>query len=260
MNYTCPICIQVLKSGQDSIQCATCLYWVHQSSRKSCSGLTTTEFLLHCKDDSKLWECDKCICKSFMSLPFMFDYNEENFWLNDMNKNISNINQNNLSDDINLLISDKNKDFVAQCDSMVNILEQNDDIDDNHVINPSTKVNSKYYDIKQLNTLKIDDPTSFGLFHVNIASLDKHIDDLKFILSQLKPNFSILGISEHKIIKNSLPSNNIKISGYKDFIFEPTESTCGGTGFYIKDNLDHILRSDLQINSPADHESIFLEI
>ena len=31
---------------------------------------------------------------------------------------------------------------------------------------------SKYY-VKQLNSIKIDLPSSFGLFHVNIASLDK---------------------------------------------------------------------------------------
>ena len=77
-------------------------------------------------------------------------------------------------------------------------------------------------------------PSSFGLFHVNIASLDKHIDDLKLILSLLNYNFDIIGISEHKILKDTLPSNNIKIPGYEEFIFEPTETTHGGTGFYIK--------------------------
>ena len=103
-------------------------------------------------------------------------------------------------------------------------------------------------------------PSSFGLFHVNIASLNKHIDDLKFILSRFYFNFDIIGISEHKILKDSLPSNNIKISGYEEFIFEPTETNCGGTGFYIKDNLDFIIRKDLQINSPSHYESMFIEI
>ena len=105
-----------------------------------------------------------------------------------------------------------------------------------------------------------DLPSSFGLFHVNIASLNKHIDDLKFILSSLNYNFDIIGISEHKILKDTAPSNNITIPGYDEFKFEPTETNYGGTGFYIKDNLDYILRKDLQINSPTHYESMFIEI
>ena len=108
--------------------------------------------------------------------------------------------------------------------------------------------------------MKIDLPSSFGLFHANIASLNLHIDDLKLILSRLNFKFDIIGISEHKIRKDTLPSNNISIPGYEEFIFEPTETTHGGTGFYIKDNIDYKTRKDLQINSPGDFESIFIEI
>ena len=32
-------------------------------------------------------------------------------------------------------------------------------------------ISSKYYDIKHMNSLKLDLPSTFGLFHVNIASL-----------------------------------------------------------------------------------------
>ena len=99
-------------------------------------------------------------------------------------------------------------------------------------------INSKYYDLDKLNSLKVDLPSSFGLFHVNIASLYLHIDDLKLILSQLNYQFDVIGISEHKILKDSYPSNNISIPGYEEFIFEPTEMSCGGTGFYIKENVD----------------------
>jgi exonuclease III len=56
------------------------------------------------------------------------------------------------------------------------------------------------------------------------------------------------GISEHKILKDSLPSNNIEIAGYEEFIFKPTETTHGGTGFYLKDTLDYDKRNNLQIN------------
>ena len=111
-----------------------------------------------------------------------------------------------------------------------------------------------------MNSLKLDLPSSFGLFHVNIASLNKHIDDLKFILTQLNFSFDIIGIFEHKILKDTVPSKNITITGYDEFIFQPTETYFGGTGFYIKSNLDYIVREDLQCNLPSHYESMFIEI
>ena len=79
-------------------------------------------------------------------------------------------------------------------------------------------------------------------------------------MTSLNFNFHIIGISEHKIRKDTLPSNNISIPGYEEFIFETIETTYGGTGFYIKDNIDYITRKGLQINSPGNFESIFIEI
>ena len=257
MTYTCPICFLGWKSGQDSIQCSSCLCWIHHNNYRNCSGLTNSEFSSHIVDVNKQWECDKCICDSFFWLPFMHD--SDSILLDNLNATVTNANKKKFSNDVNMLISDEDKVFVAQCDSIVNFSDHDVDKVDND-INVTSPVNSKYYDIKQFNTLKIDSPSSFGLFHVNIASLDKHIDDLKMILSLMKHDIEIIGISEHKIKKDSLPSNNIKIPGYKDFIFEPTEATCGGTGFYIKENLDHISRNDLQINSPANYETKFIEI
>ena len=142
---------------------------------------------------------------------------------------------------------------LKESNSIQNLINLDKDED----FNLPTAVNSKYYYIKQLNSLNIDLPSSFGLFHVNIASLHNHIGDLN--LSQLKYNFYVIGISEHKIFKDTSPSN-INIPGYHEFIFEPTETTHGGTGFYIKYNIDYVIREDLQINSSSDFESMFIEI
>ena len=48
--------------------------------------------------------------------------------------------------------------------------------------------------------------------------------------------------------------------GYNPFIFEPTETTHGGTGFYIRDNINFIERSDIELTSPGNFESKFIEI
>ena len=85
--------------------------------------------------------------------------------------------------------------------------------------------------------MKLDLPSSFGLFHALFHALNAHIDDLKSVLARLNFNFDIIGISEHKILKDTSPSNNINISGYKEFTYEPTETDFGGTEFYIKEIL-----------------------
>ena len=135
--------------------------------------------------------------------------------------------------------------FASLCGYVSNTV--NTEISDDDIL--LDHVNSKYYDIKKLNLTKIDIPSSFGLFHANIASLNLHIDDLKHTLSLLNYKFDITGISEHKIRKDLPPSNNIFIPRYNKFVYEHTETTHGSAGFYIKDNLDYILRKDLQINS-----------
>ena len=99
-----------------------------------------------------------------------------------------------------------------------------------------------------------------GICHINIASLSKHIDDLRLTLSLLKKEFQIIGISEHKIRKDLSPIINIDIEGYKPFLYDPTESSHGGTGFFIKETMNHIKRDDLKFNSRGNYESTFIEI
>ena len=82
------------------------------------------------------------------------------------------------------------------------------------------------------------------------------------VLSLLKFDFYIIGISEHKIQKknddNSL--SNINLEGYHPFVFDPTETSYGGTGFYIKDSLVYVKRDDLKFNSPSKYESTFIKV
>ena len=71
------------------------------------------------------------------------------------------------------------KKIVKQCDAIRNHLDESNDNNEQLI---STSVNSKYYDIKKYNKIKHDKESSFGLLHVNIASLNLHIDDLRLSL------------------------------------------------------------------------------
>ena len=155
---------------------------------------------------------------------------------------MSNFSGNNpsLSDDVNLLPNHNITKFTVECDKIIN--EINNGEEDPNL--PSL-IDSNYYDINEFNSCKIDKSSSFGLLHINIASLNKHIDDLKLILSMLTHEIDVIGISEHKIQKvNEKPSVNINIPRYHEFLFQPTETSHGGTGFYLKDHIDYVYDYD----------------
>ena len=83
---------------------------------------------------------------------------------------------------------------------------------------------------------------------------------LRTVLSRLNCNFDVIGISEHKIKEGITPSNNIDLAGYDEFRFEPTGTSHGGVGFYIRDDHDYLVRHDLKLNMSTHVEAIFVEI
>ena len=96
---------------------------------------------------------------------------------------------------------------------------------------------------------------------LTLLQLGKHFDDLNSVLSLLKCKFHIIGITEHKIHTNDVLSvSNIDLDGYHPFVFDATETTHGGTGFFISDSLAFKKRDDLKFNSPGNYESTFIEV
>ena len=64
----------------------------------------------------------------------------------------------------------------------------------------------------------------------------KYHDDFEQILSLMKIDFQIIGITKHKI-KNLTPISNLKLTGYHEFIYTRTQTSHGVSGFYIRDIL-----------------------
>ena len=113
----------------------------------------------------------------------------------------------------------------------------NDDID---------KINNcKYYDVEQVQTLKIP-KNSLKMFHINACSLNKNFDDLEYLLKSTNINYDIIAISETRIMKNLEITQNINLKTY-NFEYTPTESTAGGTTLYIANHLAYKPRYNLKI-------------
>lgn len=240
------MCNRPWRTGQASLQCTTCMSWIHHGNKKNCSGITDTEFALHENDHTLKWECDHCIAKvsstNFINLPF--NENCEVFYFENETTNIFNSALRNHSE------------FINQC---ANLDDPNFNVREHVDENVLTTINSRYYKVEEIKKIK---PTnsSFSVAHLNISSLDKHIDDLRLTISRLKLNFDIIGLSEHKIRKGNQPLNNIHLQGYHPFIFEPTNTTHGGVGFYIREDISYNERTDLDLNSTSNYECKFIEI
>ena len=255
MPSICPVCSKSCFSYQNVVECTSCKKWVHHGNRLKCSGLTDGEFNEHVTNEFRPFECDHCVAlriakehnSIFVKLPFPVECEENIFGKPPALP----------KPDVSSMTPDQLKKFVKQCDEIKDYVTKSNDSEDDHL---STSVNSQYYGIKKFRNTKFDKKSSFGLFHANIASLNLHIDDLRDLLGQLDFTFDVIGISEHRIKKNQKPSNNIDLQGYSAFEFESSETSCGGTGFYINEKHDFIKREDLRLNSTSDFEAMFVEI
>ena len=137
--------------------------------------------------------------------------------------------------------------FFNNCNSLEIISDNEEDI---------FKINSKYFTIKEFLNLDPND-NSLRLFHDNIASLNKYLDDLHNLLSIIKLQIQVIGICEHKIKRGSCLNGSLP--GYT-FEFEPATSTHGGVGFFINDNSCYKVRFDLKILLNGCLASTFIEI
>ena len=127
---------------------------------------------------------------------------------------------------------------------------------------PENLINSNYYDIDQLQTLKeFTDKSSLSLFHLNTCSLSKNIDDFEHLIQSTKNDFDIIAVSESRITKNKLPPIDRSISNYS-CEFRPMEASAGGTliYIYIRNRLSYRTRNDLKIYKSFELESTYIEI
>ena len=102
------------------------------------------------------------------------------------------------------------------------------------------------------NKLNINKYSFLASFHLNIALLSKHFEDLQNFLSLLKHTFDIIGISEHKITKKLIYLTIHSV------LMKPTSH--GGTGIFLSNDLTYKLRPDLLINEHGRLGSTAIEL
>ena len=118
---------------------------------------------------------------------------------------------NNIVDQDSSLLLKPSEHLKQLVNQFNNMSSQTDDI---HSVDPENTVSSKYYDIDELQHLKINNSNSLSLFHINACSLSRNFDDLQHLLSCTNKIFDIIAITETRIKENVSITNNLSIKNY----------------------------------------------
>ena len=252
IQFPCSSCKKGIHNNHKSIFCDCCNQWIHYK----CNLLTLKEYnKLVESDDDEAWYCINCIPEIF---PFS-NLNENEFYLTSVEAqdvyNFENFvyatpSQKAQYAKLNTYINAKIDSL--QCDN------EEDIVDDEFDVDPS--IDCQYYDYADFLKAKFQPKTNFSILHLNIHSVQKHIDDLRSALDILKFKFDVIALSESLLIKGRTPIIDIHINGYHPPIGTPTESSKGGVLLYVSDSLKFKERPKLSIYESKHVESIFIEV
>lgn len=129
---------------------------------------------------------------------------------------------------------------------------------DSHENAHDTFIESKYCTIKQTGVFfeKVNKQNGFSILHCNMRSLSKNVSLLQDILLTTKETPDIIAISETKLNENS--RHNITLPGYV-FLHTNSQTSAGGVGLYISNELQFIRRRDLELSTDG-IESCWVEL
>ena len=251
--YPCTVCKKEVKYWQNALVCDICSTeecekWIHMK----CQKLDRIGYEYHKKHPNAHLTCFSCISNN---LPFS-NLNQNEFFI--LNK-----------DGVNFLKNDDNITYIPKIrDQLIfkkinqSINDKTQDINENDydLEDVDTIKNCKYYGTEDFINAKFNNKETFSIFHLNIHSIELHIDELRIILKTLNFPFDFICITESKIIKDTDPKTDLSISDYQFPLNKGTESTKGGVMIYPKSGIEFKPRPDLNIYKPKELESVFLEV
>jgi len=224
----CGSCSRKIHSNVPNYFCKTCLKPYHQK----CS-LDSKEIYAN----SSNWQCDKCVLQEF---PF-----------HSLNENVFDATRQGISNNFNYVL-DGLPSFTIK--SLLDKMPAQKFTTDEFLTN---SISSKYYSPTEFIDAKFS-KKAFSMIHLNIASLQLHIDELRNLLVLLQHPFDVICITETRL-HDDKPLANVDIEGY-DFRHTPTPTPCGGAGMYIKSSLEYEYLEKFSMCQENIAESFFIEI
>ena len=233
-NHKCPcgICSRPVNRNDKAVRCGICLHWIHYK----CNGLSLNDYCL-LQSSNEVWYCKHCIATVF---PFSSVEDSELYSLLNCR----------MPSDLEFLPS---LDVLSKISGIPYL--DNSDIE-NNIPNP---INSKYYYFHDFENMILSSNKSyFSLFHVNLNSLDAHLDDLHATLDLLGFPFQVIGVSEtRENVLRGFKMNNT-LHGY-NLHSQPSRSAAGGVALYASKSLNAVKRTDLSVTD-EEFETVWVEI
>lgn len=250
IQFPCRVCHKAVGVRHHAIECDICHKWVHIK----CNKFDKKEYKFYQNDPEAPFYCIKCTAEN---VPFSC--------LNDNQFKIVVEKGVNFTGEVNVQFvpNSTEQHFFKKINNAINRLsfelnnddEEGDDDDD-------TTINCKYYNIDEFDSEKFHPDKTFSILHLNIHSVELHIEDLRIILSMLNFKFDFICLSESKVLKDINPKVKIDIDGYQSPVGMPTESTKGGVLIYAKVGINFFPRDDLNtiMYKSKELESFFIEV
>jgi hypothetical protein len=191
-NFPCGVCHKNVNNNHNAFCCDLCDLWVHIR----CNHLNKADYTRLQKDPRPFF-CINCIKDA---LP------HSNLTDNELSPLLSKglILPDNVDSNIFKTNSPRIQSHIESLNAFLNKAtlppdENENDDDDEEFVSP---INCNYYDYEEFNKAKFNSSKSFSVLHLNIHSIQLHIDSLKTLMLSLESDdfeFDIVAISESKI-------------------------------------------------------------
>jgi len=237
----CSSCNKNINKNHKHLTCNICLTKVYYK----CNFLNLTDFN-KLKNSPHPFFCFKCI-KS--SLPFTsLTDNELLPFLKSGHLSPDSVNSNAFTPSPQMRSHiNKLNNFLVQNFSDPATADDDEDNPDSDLISP---INCNFFDYDEFINAKFNSSKSFSVLHLNIHSIQKHIDSLRTLLATIESDdfqFDIVAISESKLQNNINPITDISLDYYHEPISTPSEASKGGVLLYVNKKIQNFKpRPDLK--------------
>ena len=239
---SCNICNKIVGINHNAIECEICNRWVHIK----CNKFDKKEYELYKNDPARRFYCINCL---YDALP-LNNANDNEFKLT-----LQGIKCPDVIEIDNLFLSTYEMEKTLELNEAI---ENFHNVEDDEIGSCSNKC--KYFSAESFRDLKIGENKNFSVLHLNIHSVEAHIDEFRTTLQLLNFKFDIICISESKIRYNITPKTDINITGYQYPESMPSHASKGGVLIYARKGINYIPRTDLVIEKEKELESLFIEI
>ena len=244
----CGLCEKTIAINHRKLECSLCFKYVHIK----CNKFDETDYNFYKTNKTMDFYCIKCI---EANLP-LTNLKEHEFELTIKGINIPDDN-----DVETLYLRDAQIRIVNKLNNL--IIEYNNDIskiDDQNETDEIPLNDCSYFTIDEFKKKNFDEDKVFSILHLNIHSVEAHIEELRIVLQLLDFYFDFICLSESKITKGCDPRTDISLDNYQTPIGTPTEATKGGVLIYVKNGINFEPRDDLTIYKKKELESYFIEV